>query len=61
METTKKRTVSLDRDDEALIVKIVEKNRPFATKHAVAREAIKRGLRMLADERARLTAGGGQS
>ena len=44
---TKKRTVSLDAGDERLIAKIVEKNTPFATAHAVARAAIKRGLRVL--------------
>lgn len=47
---TKKRTVSLDASDEQLIARIVEKNRPFASAHAVARAAIKCGLRVLAED-----------
>ncbi len=46
----KKRTISLDAGDESLIAQIVDKNRPFATAHAVARAALKRGLRLLDED-----------
>ncbi len=47
METTKKRTITLDASDEALLALLVEKNRPFASAHQIAQLAMKQGLRPL--------------
>lgn len=43
-----KRTISCDARMESLISAIVEKNRPFATHHGVARAALLLGLEEMA-------------
>lgn len=43
----RKRTISFDDHDEALIAEIGEKYRPFATAHTIVRLAARQGLRML--------------
>jgi len=45
----RKRTISFDANDEALIVQIQEKYRPFATPHTIVRLAARQGLRLLVE------------
>lgn len=55
MEKKRKRTVSLDAQDEALIAAISLKYSPFARAHGVVRLALKHGLRVLHDDLSVLT------
>ena len=46
---SRKRTISFDVHDEALIAQIQQQHRPFATPHTIVRLAARHGLRLLVD------------
>lgn len=43
----RKRTISFDASDEALLAELQEKHAPFATPHMIVRLAMRQGLRLL--------------
>jgi len=45
----RKRTISFDANDEALLAELQTKFRPFATAHMIVRLAVRQGLRLLRD------------